>query len=435
MPRRMRSRKDVIADLGSRPVTAISLQDLFKYSRVDTPEWQVVANGNYMRRELPVRFAQRALELDALPGSLPDSPQVRLIRDLYSSIAEELVEEPKLRTVRDVDRFARKLEGIMRRKDASHVVQTISMGVLELRRDYKARGVWHRGVRHAVDRHLDRFHMARIGLRFITEQFITSLEQRRLQGRRQFSRGGEYGGEQGGGGGAIYGRRRYGSGNVVTGNDDVSGVIDSKCNPFRVAQAAAEDARILCLHGHQRFQQDEFDDDDDDDHDAFGGDGGGDDDDDEGHLSLLGSRSSAAASSSSSSSSPFMPPEPPEVVVKGDPNATFTFIPSHLHYMLLELLKNAMRATVDFHGGDGGPPPTAKMPPVTVVVAHGTEDVTIRISDEGGGIKRSQIDLLWTYMHSTAPWPEAQENGLSNSMALHQYLSAGDGAGHAAKKR
>ena len=64
MPRRMRSRKDVIADLGSRPVTAISLQDLFKYSRVDTPEWQVVANGNYMRRELPVRFAQRALELD-----------------------------------------------------------------------------------------------------------------------------------------------------------------------------------------------------------------------------------------------------------------------------------------------------------------------------------------------------------------------------------
>ena len=65
--------------------------------------------------------------------------------------------------------------------------------------------------------------------------------------------------------------------------------------------------------------------------------------------------------------------------------------------MLLELLKNALRATVDAHDARSGEP----MRPVTVVVAHGEEDVTIRISDEGGGIRRSEVPRLWTYVEES----------------------------------
>src|SRR6266536_6579786 len=40
--------------------------------------------------------------------------------------------------------------------------------------------------------------------------------------------------------------------------------------------------------------------------------------------------------------------------------------------------------------------------PVTkVIVAEGREDITIKISDEGGGIPRSAIPLVWTYMYTT----------------------------------
>ena len=37
-----------------------------------------------------------------------------------------------------------------------------------------------------------------------------------------------------------------------------------------------------------------------------------------------------------------------------------------------------------------------------VVVAEGGEDVTIKVSDEGGGIPRSGMPRIWTYLYSTA---------------------------------
>ena len=162
---------ELLYALGTRPPTPISLTDLFDYSSPVARESQVVANANYMRKELPVRFAQRVLQLDALPGNiLAAAPEVRSIRDLYARMALELEGEVKMRTVKDVDGFARRLAAIMRRKDAAQVVQTLACGVLVLRRELKARGEWDAQTQARMDRHLDAFHMARIGLRFITEQ-------------------------------------------------------------------------------------------------------------------------------------------------------------------------------------------------------------------------------------------------------------------------
>jgi hypothetical protein len=33
--------------------------------------------------------------------------------------------------------------------------------------------------------------------------------------------------------------------------------------------------------------------------------------------------------------------------------------------------------------------------------AEGAEDVTIKISDEGGGIRRSGLQRIWTYLYTT----------------------------------
>ena len=66
--------------------------------------------------------------------------------------------------------------------------------------------------------------------------------------------------------------------------------------------------------------------------------------------------------------------------------------------MLFEILKNSLRATVETHGVD-----CEDYPPIKVIVAHGKEDITIKISDEGGGIPRSAIPLVWTYMQVPCP--------------------------------
>ncbi|XP_006636231.1 pyruvate dehydrogenase kinase, isozyme 4 isoform X1 [Lepisosteus oculatus] len=75
------------------------------------------------------------------------------------------------------------------------------------------------------------------------------------------------------------------------------------------------------------------------------------------------------------------------------------YVPSHLYHMLFELFKNAMRAAVEMHES------SSVVPPVKVRVSLGNEDLTIQMSDRGGGVPLRKIDRLFSYMYSTAPSP------------------------------
>jgi len=74
--------------------------------------------------------------------------------------------------------------------------------------------------------------------------------------------------------------------------------------------------------------------------------------------------------------------------------------PSNLKHILYELFKNSMRATVEKHSKCSG-----DLPEIEVLVAKGEHDVSIRISDQGGGIPRHDTDQLFQYLFSTAPRP------------------------------
>ena len=84
------------------------------------------------------------------------------------------------------------------------------------------------------------------------------------------------------------------------------------------------------------------------------------------------------------------------------------FSREHVDYIMLELIKNSMRATVDWHGVD------CAYPPIKVVIADGkeNEDVVIKVSDEGGGIPRSNMKKIWSYLFTTAD-PAIQEGMIS----------------------
>jgi pyruvate dehydrogenase kinase 2/3/4 len=124
-----------------------------------------------------------------------------------------------------------------------------------------------------------------------------------------------------------------------------AGIIESEMSPLDVAKQAAADATYLCTH----------------------------------HLG-----------------------ECPPIQFHCSADLTLTYVPMHLHYMLFEVLKNATRASVE-HCSAFDLDVSAR--PVKVVIADGREDITIKVSDEAGGIPRSEIDNVWTYLHSTAPSP------------------------------
>ena len=121
---------------------------------------------------------------------------------------------------------------------------------------------------------------------------------------------------------------------------DYIGLICNKTSPADIAQAAAEDARYMC----QRHYGDA-----------------------------------------------------PDVEFLGRNDLTFSYVPSHLYYILFELLKNSMRAVIEHHGID-------EMPMIRVVIADGeaNEDVAIKISDQGGGIPRSITNKIFSYLFTTA---------------------------------
>ncbi|KAH8825826.1 mitochondrial branched-chain alpha-ketoacid dehydrogenase kinase-domain-containing protein [Flagelloscypha sp. PMI_526] len=79
----------------------------------------------------------------------------------------------------------------------------------------------------------------------------------------------------------------------------------------------------------------------------------------------------------------------------------FPYVPGHLSHIIFELLKNSLRAVVERFGKDYEDNNVDHYPPIKVIVVEGKEDITIKISDEGGGIARSAIPLIWTYMYTT----------------------------------
>ncbi|KZT24472.1 alpha-ketoacid dehydrogenase kinase [Neolentinus lepideus HHB14362 ss-1] len=70
----------------------------------------------------------------------------------------------------------------------------------------------------------------------------------------------------------------------------------------------------------------------------------------------------------------------PDVLVEGHLNTKFSYIKEHLEYIVFELLKNSMRATGLKHQDK------PVLPPILATIAASTDEIGIRISDQGGGL-------------------------------------------------
>lgn len=131
------------------------------------------------------------------------------------------------------------------------------------------------------------------------------------------------------------------------------GVIDAECDIMSIAEDAYESARFLCDQYYSTAPECEY----------------------ECH---------------SSSSNSLI-----------DNRISLTYVPCHLYHMIFELMKNALRAVVEHHQHH-----TSGLPPLKVLICQGHKDITIKISDHGGGICRSQLAKIFNYMYSTAPRPD-----------------------------
>jgi len=83
-------------------------------------------------------------------------------------------------------------------------------------------------------------------------------------------------------------------------------------------------------------------------------------------------------------------------------------VPSHIYYMAFEVIKNAMQATVNHNDLDN-------LPSIKVLVCQSDNDITIKISDEGGGVDRVTCGKIWKYLYTTAPRPSITSESVTLS--------------------
>jgi len=82
------------------------------------------------------------------------------------------------------------------------------------------------------------------------------------------------------------------------------------------------------------------------------------------------------------------------------PNPLFTYIPTILHHMLFELFKNSIRATMEAYNPGlltGQPNRGVKYPPIRIILVGGNEDMIIKVSDQGRGIARVNLNDMESY--------------------------------------
>ncbi|XP_033123251.1 3-methyl-2-oxobutanoate dehydrogenase [lipoamide] kinase, mitochondrial-like [Anneissia japonica] len=87
----------------------------------------------------------------------------------------------------------------------------------------------------------------------------------------------------------------------------------------------------------------------------------------------------------------------PKVRIKGHIAATFPYIPQPLDYILPELIKNAMRATIENHLDT----PPHSLPDIDITITNNDLDFIIRISDKGGGCPHSIVNRVFQYHFTT----------------------------------
>ncbi|KAF7054039.1 hypothetical protein CFC21_061809 [Triticum aestivum] len=306
-----------VARWGGMRQTGVSLRYMTEFGARPT-ERNLLLSAQFLHKELPIRIARRALDLDSLPFGLSHKPAVLKVRDWYLDSFRDIRYFPEVSNQDDELAFTQMIKMIRVRH--TNVVPTMALGVQQLKKDLGGTKAFPSGI-NEIHQFLDRFYMSRIGIRMLIGQHVALHDPDPEPG--------------------------------------VIGLINTRLSPMLVARLASEDARAICMREY-------------------------------------GSA--------------------PDVNIYGHPDFTFPYVTIHLHLMMFELVKNSLRAVQErFMNSD------KHAPPVRIIVADGAEDVTIKISDEGGGIPRSGLPRIFTYLYSTAEHPPDLDGHNGVTMAGYGY--------------
>ena len=206
---------DALQALASQRPTALRLADMYKYA-VMKDKGQRLRNAQFLHRELPIRIAQRAIDLLTLPHGLNQSKPIRNVAHIYLRYLDLFETTPVPQTDEQEDAFTELLTGIM--LDRTSIPTDIARGIQQWQ-DERREDLDPMQTQEMEDA-LYRFFTARVGLRFLTEHHI--LSSTNLVNDRRMSLRNDH---------------------LALAKKDQLGCIQTDCNPVEQVELIAEDVR------------------------------------------------------------------------------------------------------------------------------------------------------------------------------------------------
>ncbi|TGZ64372.1 hypothetical protein CRM22_006401 [Opisthorchis felineus] len=299
---------------------------------------------DFLRTELPIRMAHMIKECKFLPESLLQTPSVLKVAAIYEDTLDKVLKYAKCDSKRSsvVSEFTDDLQLIIEQN--VNAVAQLAAGLNEM----KKTGECSLEEATQLQYFLDRFYISRIGIRTLMTQHVL-----------------------------LYGP-------VLRENESYVGCIDPECSPLQLTVSAYGYARMLChrVYGRApgcvielfdrvpRSKKRE-------------------------PLSSLSISVDKDGKPSGAAELFTDQPNCAELDILG-PNFRFCYIPGHLFHVLFELLKNSMRAVVEHRHQD------SELPRLHIVICHGRKDVTIKLSDLGGGMPDNVAKRAFEYTFTTA---------------------------------
>ncbi|GMM30301.1 hypothetical protein DAMA08_030460 [Martiniozyma asiatica (nom. inval.)] len=342
------------------PQTGVSLRQMVQFG--PRPSQGSLFHASYFAvHELPIRLSHRVRELEGLPLGLADEESIKLVRDWYAMSFEELlaIPEPDVGNLQELVLGEKSKEENWTFEDDGVIVSRKRRVVGERSQYFKAcpkdllypnQVVEYNKTVTEVLKKIKKRHDATVttlakgvqNWKMKNNRGYLDSSVNQFLDRFYMSRIGI----------------RMLIGQTIALNlqsmknmqdDDYVGIISLKCNVKEIAQDAIDAARFAC----------------------------------EEHYNIM---------------------EIPKVLLYAADDLNFRYVPAHLVHMLYETLKNSLRATIEHHSklNPSVPLEDIEYPPIKIIVAKGDEDITIKISDEGGGIPRSAVPLVWTYFYTSA---------------------------------
>ncbi|KAK9898545.1 pyruvate dehydrogenase kinase [Cystobasidium minutum MCA 4210] len=357
-----------IAHYASFPQTGVSLRQMVQFGQ-NPSQGTLLRASEFLAEELPIRLAHRVKDLDELPLGLHDMPSIRKVKNWYAQSFEELVNFPKPNLPQDIQQAMAKAQhespplpeaipnpSLPKHMQSQYHKAQNGKARIGLGHKYYANPTLKVDWPPEVHEYNENFTKCLVKIKKRHDPVVTTVAQgifelkKNNPSNKQVERTIQ-----------TFLDRFYMSRigirvligqhialNQLDPDPNYVGVICTNTNVKNVCQEAIDNALFICEEHYGLFKG-------------------------------------------------------PPVHLTCSDDLRFMYIPSHLNHMLFEILKNSLRATVETHGAD-----CENFPPIKVIVAEGSDDITIKISDEGGGIPRKDVPLIWNYAFTTA---EAQEVG------------------------